>query len=67
MLGRLQQGLVAFILMIAALWWFLSGLLGWTEPARWLVLVLILLPHSALLALEFMCLARSGQDRKSVV
>ena len=60
MLGRLQQGLVAFILMIAALWWFLSSLLGWSEPARWLVLMLILLPHAALLALEFICLARWG-------
>lgn len=50
------------ILGIALGWWWCSGELGMPWAWRLVVLMLLLLPHAPVLALEFLLLARLGAD-----
>ena len=56
--ARLQRSLVLVALLSAAAWWWWSANWHWSVPARVAVLLLLLLPHAPVLALEFLMLAR---------
>lgn len=57
-LADLQRGLVLLALLSAAGWWWWSADQGWALPVRLAVLLLLLMPHAPVLALEFVMLAR---------
>ncbi len=62
MLARMQRVLVVVLLALGLAWWFWSGALGLSAPWRWSGLILFVLPHAPVLALEFLLLAQLGRD-----
>lgn len=61
MLARLQRSLVLAIVLLAAAWWIASSHAEVDGAWRAVVLVLLLLPHAPVLALEFAALMLLGR------